>query len=81
MVEKLIITASIILIYLIIYVIDIKMLGNKKAKNTLEILMGILFFPALILLLDIWDTFETLFPNTYHSITEKYDMLSFKRFI
>lgn len=77
MVQKLIVTILIICIYVIIYWKEIKLIKNKKVKDTLQILLGILFVPALILLLDIWNSFEVLIPNVYDSITEKYDMLSF----
>lgn len=77
MVQKLSVTILIICIYVIIYWKEIKLIKNKKVKDTLQILLGILFVPALILLLDIWNSFEVLIPNVYNSVTEKYDILSF----
>lgn len=77
MIQKIIVTIVVIAIYAIIYWKEIKLIKNKKVKDTLQILLGILFVPAFILLLDIWNYFEVLMPNVYNSITEKYDMLSF----
>lgn len=77
MLEKIIITISTIFIYAIIYLLDIKIIKNRNVKNTLEIVLGILFFPALILLLDMWNAFEGFLPNVYQSMTDKYDVLAF----
>lgn len=77
MIEKIIITISITFIYGLIYLLDIKIIKIKNVKNTLEIILGILFLPALILLLDMWNIFETFLPSIYNSMTEKYDMLAF----
>lgn len=74
---KIIVTVLIIIGYILIYVLDIKVIKDKEAKNILKVILGILFFPALIILLDMWNVFERFLPNIYYSMTEKYDMLAF----
>ena len=74
---KSIVTVIIIIGYILIYVLDIKIIKDKEAKGILKIILGILFFPALILIFDMWDLFEKLLPNIYYSMTDKYDMLAF----
>lgn len=76
-VMKIIVTVLIIIGYILIYVLDIKVIKDKEAKNILKVILGILFFPALIILLDMWNVFERFLPNIYYSMTEKYDMLAF----
>lgn len=77
MIQKIIITIAVLGIYAIIYWQEIKRIKNMKTKETLEIVLGILLIPAIILLLDMWNVFEQYMPNIYNSLTEKYDMLAF----
>lgn len=77
MIGKIIVTILTIFIYVLTYLLDIKIIKKEKIKETLEIILGILFFPALILLLDMWNIFENFLPSIYHGMTEKYDMLAF----
>lgn len=74
---KIILTIVTILGYILIYVLDIKAIKDKDVKEILKVILGILFFPALILLFDMWNVFERFLPNIYYSLTEKYDMLAF----
>lgn len=77
MIIKGIITVAVIVIYGLVYWLDIRTIKSKKIKDTLQLILGILFVPAFILLLDMWNCFEIWIPNIYHDMTEKYDMLSF----
>lgn len=74
--DKVIITVGLILIYGIIYVYDIKK-EKEKDRERLKTVLIILFIPAIILLLDMWDFLGEKMPNVYNSITNRYDMLSF----